>query len=231
MRSLNVIVFALGLAGCDAVADPDRDIVDKVAEIREHMHVRFAATNGIRVALTYGDLSRAQTEARIVAKLDEHEILPQWRPYVDNVRLAAFQITKSSDAVTAAKQLALLGWRCAQCHDAVPGAKLVFSKVLRQPTDRKLAATMASHQWAVARMWEGLIGPSTERWEQGSATLASAPLTITAESGELGIGDAVARIRLLATRAHDAKTTFDRADLYGQLLATCASCHRTIRDR
>jgi hypothetical protein len=231
MRPPKLIMLAVALAGCDALADPDRDLTQKVTKIREHMHVRFAATNGIRTALTYGDLPRARAEARIVADLGEREILPQWSPYVDNVRAAASQITKSEDLVTTAKQLALLGWRCAQCHEAVPDAKIVFSKVLRQPPDRKLAATMAGHQWAVARMWEGLIGPSAERWNEGGTALAKAPLTITAESGELGIGDAVARIRLLATRAHEAKTTFDRADIYGQLLATCASCHRTIRDR
>lgn len=79
------------------------------------------------------------------------------------------------------------------------------------------------------------VGPSTERWNEGATALAKAKLTITAEGDvpghELGIADDVARIRLLATRAQKSKTTYDRAQIYGDLLATCANCHHTIGDR
>jgi hypothetical protein len=237
MRASNVLALVACAAGCHAAADPgpDRNLAQKLLEIREHMHIRFAASNGIRMAVAYGDLKRAQGEARIIAALDEPEILPQWAPYVDNVRAAAFQITKAGDPGAAAKQLATLGWRCAQCHEAVPGTKTAFPKVPSPPPDPKLAAVMAGHQWASMRMWEGLIGPSEERWNQGAAALAKAPLAITAEAGapgrDLGIADDVARIRLYAARAPKAKTAYDRAQLYGELLATCAKCHSTIRDR
>jgi cytochrome c553 len=236
MRARNLLVAAL-IVGCDAAATPDsdRDFVQKLIEIRERMHARFTATNALRMAIAYGDLRRTHAEARLVADLDEPDVHPHWKPYVDNVRAAAHQITKSEDTVGAAKQLATLGWRCAQCHEAVPGTRTAFPKVPAPPADRKLAATMEGHQWATARMWEGLIGPSTDRWNEGAAALAKAPLTITAEgdiSGhELGIADDVARARLLATRAPKAKAAYDRAEIYGQLLATCANCHHAIRDR
>ena len=237
MRAPSSLLVVVLIVGCDAAADtgPDRDLVQQMIEIRGHMHARFAATNDIRVAIAAGDIGRTQAEARIVADLDEPGILPEWKPYVDNVRAAALQITQCEDTISAAKQLATLGWRCAQCHEAVPGARTAFPKVPSPPSDRRLAATMAGHEWAIARMWEGLIGPSTERWNDGASALGKAPLTITADGDvpghELGIADDVARIRLLATRAGKAKTTFDRADIYGQLLATCANCHHTIRDR
>jgi hypothetical protein len=235
MRAWNVLVVVFAAAGCDALADTDPELVQKLTEIHQHMHARFAATNNIRTAIAYGDIRRAKAEAQIVADLDEPDILPQWKPYVDNVRAAALQIAKSEDTVTASKQLAVLGWRCAQCHEAVPGAKTAFPKVPSPPSDPKLASTMANHQWATARMWEGMIGPSNERWNEGAAALAKAPLTITAEADvpdhRLGIADDVARIRLFATRAMKAKTRFDRTDIYGKLLATCANCHHTIRDR
>jgi cytochrome c556 len=230
-----VAVVALLFAGCEAAANPAPELAQKVLEVRQRMHVRFAATAGIQAAITYGDLERAQAEAKLVAELDEPDILPEWRPYLDNVRAVAKQLTTSKDAVAAAKQLATLGWRCAQCHEAVPGSKPVFPKLPEPPADPKLAATMASHQWATARMWEGLIGPSAERWNKGAAVLAKAPLTITAEGEvpghELGIADDVARLRVIATGAPKAKVAFDRAEVYGRLLATCAHCHHTIRDR
>jgi cytochrome c553 len=235
MRTLLTVLAVT--AGCDAVADPtpERDLVHKLFEIRDRMHARFAATNGVHTAIAYGDLDRARNEARTIAALDEPEILPQWKPYVDNVQAAALEITKSKDSVDAAKRLATLGWRCAQCHEAVPGAKTAFPKVPSPSADPKLAATMAGHQWATARMWEGLVGPSAERWTEGAVVLARAPLTITAEADVpghgLGIADDVARLRLFAARAPKLKLAFDRAELYGQLLATCANCHHTIRDR
>ncbi len=236
MHLATVLILTACVTACQADADPgrERDLAQQLIEIRGHMHIRFAATSGIRMAIAYGDLRRAQTEARIVATLDEPEILPQWRPYVDNVRAAAFQFTNSKDTVAAAKQLAILGRRCAQCHEAVP-AKLVFAKVAIPKGDPKLASTMAGHQWATARMWEGLIGPSNARWNEGATALAKAPLAITAEGEvpgrELGIAGDVARIRLLATRAQKANTLDDRVEIYGDLLGTCAHCHDTIRDR
>jgi cytochrome c553 len=79
-------------------------------------------------------------------------------------------------------------------------------------------------------MWDGLIGPNNERWVAGAKALQRAPLTVVAESGELGIADDVVLIRLFARRAADMTSPDDRAQLFGQLLGTCARCHSTIRD-
>jgi hypothetical protein len=90
---------------------------------------------------------------------------------------------------------------------------------------------MTDHAWAAARLWEGLVGPSPALWSTGAGALADSTLTIVAEGGELGVGDDVARIKLLATRAKKAETQDARAELYGQIMATCARCHAAIRDR
>lgn len=108
-------------------------------------------------------------------------------------------------------------------------AKIVFAKDPAPTDQNRLAAQMAGHQWAAARMWDGLIGPSTERWLDGARKLAKSSLMITAESDQLGIADDAARVRLLANRALKTKIG-DRPELYGELLATCAGCHHAIRD-
>jgi cytochrome c553 len=239
MRASSLLLLTC-IAGCQASADPSpppaRDLAAKVVALRERMHVRFAATNGVRTAISLGDLDRAHAEARTVAQLDEPDVLPAWRPYVDDIRAAAAQIVLAKDTVTAAKTMATLGRECAACHEAVPSTKkIVFPKVAPPREDPRLPSQMAGHQWAAARMWEGLIGPSTPLWLEGSSALAKAPLTITAEASEpghdLGIADDVARVRVFATRAQKAQTLDDRAQIYGELLATCAHCHYTIRDR
>jgi hypothetical protein len=142
--------------------------------------------------------------------------------------VAARAVVASEDLVEAAGATALLASRCASCHAAI-SAKVVFPKEAAPKDDPRLPTQMASHRWAVARMREGVVGPSNERWLEGARTLAKAPLTLTAESDELGIADDVARVRLLARRALTTKPG-ERGALYGELLGTCARCHHTIRD-
>ena len=229
MRTLAVLVC---LAACQVTHELD-DLARTVQEVRARMHVRFAATQRVGVAIALSDLTRAHEEARLIAKLDEPEVLPEWQPYVDNVIAAARQIELTKDTVAAANMTALLGRRCAQCHVALR-ARIKFPKEPAPITDRKLATNMASHQWAASRMWEGLIGPSDDRWLEGARLLSGARWSIVAEGDvppELGVADDVARVRLYASRAIAAKTQDDRATIYGELLGTCARCHHAIRDR
>jgi hypothetical protein len=228
MRAM--ILVALALAGCDAAADPagGGSPDQKTSAIQARMHARFAASRRMEQAIALGDLDRAREEARTIAQIEEPNLLPAWRPYFENIRSAAHQVDMSKDLVAAAKMTAVLGDNCAKCH-AANNAKLVFPKEPAPKDDPHLAARMASHQWAATQLWEGLIGPSDDRWVDGARLLAKAPLNVTAESDRLGIADDVSRVRLYANRALAAKPG-DRALIYGDLLATCAHCHYAIRD-
>lgn len=221
------------LAGCQVAPEPatPTTLVDQLLEVRHHMHQRFAASRALHAAISLGDLDRAHAEARLIADLDEPRVLPEWRPYVDGIRGAAAEIAKTGDTVAAARTFAALGLRCAACHRAVPAARPVFPAIGDPAGTPKLPAQMASHQWAAERLWEGLIGPSDERWRRGARELAGARVTIAADGGPLGIADDMARVQLLARRATKLDAPDARAALYGDLLATCAHCHFAIRDR
>jgi hypothetical protein len=242
MRALLIVAAVTGCQPSPApIAKPAltstvvaSDFAAKVMRVRVHMHVRFAAARRLEQAIVFSDLVGAHGEAKIIAELDEPDALPEWQPYISSVRDAARQIILTKDLGAAATMSALLGRRCAQCHSAGE-AKLVWSTDRAPATTTKLAANMASHQWATNKMWEGLIGPSLERWRDGAQILADAPLTIVAEADNLpadvAVGDDVARIRLLAKRALAAETPDARANVYGELLQSCVGCHATIRDR
>jgi hypothetical protein len=242
-----LIVLLMVAAGCNPTPRPARtsgtqadsspplakDLADKVRTIQLHMHVRFAAARRIEQAIAFGDLDRARGEAKIIVELAEPDVLPIWQPYIDHVRDAAHQVSIATNIVAAAKTSAILGHQCAQCH-ASTEAKIELPAERPPAKGVQLATDMASHQWATSRMWEGLILPSTERWNQGATTLAQAPLDIVAERDlppAQGVADDIARIRLLARRALEAGSMEDRTSVYGELLATCAGCHATIRDR
>lgn len=239
MRSSWILVV-IALAGCESRAAPQRrdepfdSLVKKVIETKHRMHQRFVATDTIRTAISLGDTESARAAARTIETLDEPEILPEWRPYLADLRAAAAQVAVATDPVTEAKAFALVGLRCAQCHQA-SAARIAFPTVPGPRDKPQVAGQMAAHAWAAARMWEGLIGPSPVLWRAGAESLSDARLTIVADGDvpghELGIGDDVARVRLLATRAKSVDTLEDRAEIYGEVLATCVRCHAAIRDR
>ena len=230
MRAALVLVLA-GLAGVEAAADaPPSSLAQKIAAARDRMHARFTAAKSTELAIALGDLGRAHSEAQRIAVQDEPDFLLEWRPYLDDIRHAAGQVVASGDTVTAAKTMAQLGRACARCHEAT-GASIQFPKEPAPKETQALHTQMLGHQWAAARMWEGLIGPSNDRWRAGARELATSRLTLTAEGGQLGIADDAARTKLLANRALKLDDHNERATLYGDLLATCAHCHATIRDR
>ncbi len=202
--------------------------------ISGRMHERFAATNRMHYAIALSDLDRAHREAQIVADLDEPDVLPAWQPYITDIREAARVVIATADPIAAARTMAGLGRACARCHQA-SNAKLDLAGTPMPPADPKLRASMASHQWAAGRMWQGLISPSTKHWNEGASVIEAAPLSIAAEIDQpphgLGIADDVARIRMLARRAQTVTDLDSRTELYGQLLGACVRCHATIRDR
>ena len=168
----------------------------------------------------------------LVAALRDPDVLQEWRPYLDSVRTTAQTIATTADTVAAAKAAGELGQRCGACHEA-SGARIKLGPIPAAPAGSTLAAQMAGHQWAASRMWEGLTTPSTERWQAGVVALSRARWTIAAEEPSLTrspISDDVARVRLLAERGLAAETLDARGALYGEILATCAHCHATIRD-
>jgi hypothetical protein len=222
------ILLVVALASCEVLAGPP-DLADQVRDARDRMHKRFAATTRMEHAIALGQLDRAREEARLVNALDEPDMLPEWKPYVDRIRATAREVVAAPDTVQAARSTARLGRQCAACHEA-SRAKIVFPKPPATLPGAKLGTQMVSHDWAAARMWEGLIGPDDARWLEGARRLSEARIDIAAEAGSLGIADDAARVRLLARRALVPRSQSERAELYGDLLATCAHCHFVIRD-
>ena len=82
-------------------------------------------------------------------------------------------------------------------------------------------------------MWEGLIGPSDERWIAGASALTTVPLNVVAQAVTPASMLDVDDVTLVRRDAERALTTpaGDRAALFGTLLASCAHCHALVRDR
>lgn len=203
------------------------------AALKEHMREHFAAITEVQRAVVRSNLAAAQSAARYLAEHDEHGAIAGWKPYVEALREAARRVANSQDIPTAAVAAATLGHTCARCHTA-HSAIITFAWEPQPEGDDSLVVQMRRHQWAAARLWEGLVGPSDQMWTEGASALASANFTkVTAQAKARGaeVARFATTVKSLAQRAGTLTEEDARAELYGQLLKGCASCHQLTRDR
>lgn len=193
-----------------------------------HMHEHLVRLTDVKTALLIGDLDEARGPARWLV---EHEppasIPPMYQSFVFAMRDHAADVLIAPDVEAAAKGMATIATDCAACHTAM-AVNLRFGFDEEPPSWSDLQSHMQRHQWAVDRLWEGLIGPSDASWARGIRMLAEAPLKGTENNwGEAQQeGDALAhRVHDLGVEAAAALTPEARSDVYGEIIATCAACH------
>jgi cytochrome c553 len=228
-RSSRAIVAMVAIAGCDVDVNHST-LPAELRAVSERMHLRFAAVERIERGIVTSRLGEVHHAASTIATLDDPEALPAWQPYLAGVKRAATDLTAADDVAEAAHHEAELGRQCARCHIAT-GTQLAFRDRPHPDAGVHIQHTMAGHQWGVARMWEGLIGPNEERWLSGARVLQRAPLMYIANGESLAISDDVLIVRMISSRAVLVRSSQERAALFGRLLGTCARCHATVRER
>ncbi len=130
-----------------------------------------------------------------------------------------------TDVLPVARAFGRIGTACASCHTEL-GADVRFPIELPPPTSPNVVEQMRRHAWAAERLWEGLAGPSNASWTAGAAALIGMPVDFGDNERAIRL---VARLQDLAAQARAAVTPERRADVYGDLLETCALCHGTVR--
>jgi cytochrome c553 len=140
-------------------------------------------------------------------------------------------IERAGDVAAAGLQLGKLGGTCAACHVA-ERAKLTFAYEPPPLQDDTLESQMALHEWAGARLWQGLIGPADAPWLEGARAMRAARFD-AAKSVHAKPNARVMELgELLHEQAREAGRTTDRearAQLYGHMMTTCSSCHAIVR--
>jgi cytochrome c553 len=150
--------------------------------------------------------------------------LEAWGRETALVRERAAALAAAPSLDEASRRFARVAEACASCHAATVAAKMFFPPPDAPPA--AAGARMARHRWAADRLWEGVIGNADEPWRAGLDVLAEVPAVPSP-----GDGDRTALASALqqsAVRARAQKTTSpaERARFYGELLVTCAACHR-----
>jgi cytochrome c553 len=188
------------------------------------MHERLDGLALVEPLVVRGDLEHARSVGEeLFATMGDDDAPTEWRPHVAAVRVELRALTHAEDLAAAASATARVAAQCGACHEALAAAPRLDDAPMPGGGNDE-AAAMRLHAWAVGRMREGLIGPSLERWLQGTATFAALP---GCREPDPARSDLCKRTKLRAHRAHVADSTQARVLAYGELLATCAACHRT----
>jgi len=240
---MRTLAIALLLVGCSKRSEPkvqpeapptpalvaEADAAS--ADLKEHMREHFATVSDLQRAVAAGRLPQAKADALWLIDHEEPAKLAAWKPYIAELRTAALEVIAAPDLPSAAAITSRLGRACNHCHDATR-AVVAFAWEAPPPDGRDLAVQMRRHQWAAARLWEGLVGPSDTMWRGGAAVLATTQLDVASAGDGAPRGDIAAlakAVRELATTAATVDEPDARAKLYGELLSVCAGCHRLVR--
>ncbi|MBT8338360.1 MAG: hypothetical protein KJO11_17365 [Gemmatimonadetes bacterium] len=191
----------------------------------DRMFDHFTRASSVQSALIVGDVDGARRPASWLA---EHDAVattaPGDRGWIDALRTASVEIRDATSVDEAADATGRLARSCAGCHTS-SNAGPRFRPAGEPPEGDDRSSHMTRNLWAMDRMWEGLIGASSDTWEAGARAIADEePESFSGGSAVAALARA---IHEQATRA-ERTPTGNRAEVYADLLKTCAGCHTLV---
>lgn len=238
-RCLAALFLSTLLGGCPKDAPPkqadpapkkkvEKEFNQPMASKAATMTGHFIRVGVIKTAIVQGDLEEAKKLAGALTR-ESDEQPKEWEPYTTALREAATKLTQANTLERAAIELGNLGAVCGDCHKALKSGPK-FEVLTERAADE--IPHMRRHEWAINMMWDGLVGPSTERWDLGTAAFPKSPLTAKSlektEAPAEGLAELEAAAHELAQIAARAETQQKRASDFGSVLSTCAACHSRI---
>lgn len=199
------------------------------APLKAAMTEHFAQAVQIEQAVIDGDLGQAKAHAEWIVGQQLEQGLPEaWGPQLQIMVAAARRVAAAEDLPSAARATGELIAGCGACHQAI-GSGPRFPEPSPVVEGETTDARMQRHRWAASRLREGIIGPSASLWAAGAGAISVAP----PEPCPIPDAEILApevlnlRERIHAIGAQAAETTEHaaQAEVYGELLTTCAGCH------
>jgi cytochrome c553 len=196
------------------------------------MTEHFVRANQLYAAVVAGHLDSVRLRAQAILSRETGEGLPaRSMAHLDELRAFTSLAVRAPDVESAAGAVARVAAACGNCHAFLRRGP-EYGATAAPPADTDVASRMRRHRWAADRLWEGLIGPSDEAWRAGAQVLRDAALYTDALTHDVTKYEQVTK---LAWTVHENGARSDittdrhvRADLYGQLLGTCARCHEVL---
>jgi len=208
-----------GIADAPKPKPPERFERDDVQ--RMHMHENFDLLRAIERLLIVGKLEEAKRFAAAISEAPDAPAHGPWATHVIAVRDRAAALARATTIEQAVRLEASLAGACAACH-VEAGVAAEFRTFPVPPDKTTIEARMLRHRWAADRLWEGIVSGAEEPWRAGLDVLAAKPLDWGPDRAVHG-----RKLQRLALDARKQRVPNieNRTAAYGEMLATCASCH------
>jgi cytochrome c556 len=193
----------------------------------------FETAAELYAAVAAGDLSRVKAAGEDLLARETGAGMPAGaQDRVEELQAFTRLAVGAPDVTAAARAVARVGAACGSCHRQVKRGPN-YERLSDAPQGGSpVAERMLRHRWAADRLWEALVGPSDKAWDAGVTVLSDAPLFTDELTREVAQYEAVTRLAWtvhdVGARSRDVHDVRARADLFGDLLATCASCHTLL---
>lgn len=185
----------------------------------------------VREAIVRGDLGSARrnaVELGAVTVGGSPELLERSK----DLSAAADAIAQAPDLAAAARATGAMVRTCGDCHARLTGPTRL-EVAPPPPLEGGRRVRMRRHNWAMNRLWDGLVANSEEPWRAGAEVLADAKLPpgdlVPRANRAPEVEQIAASVSVLGQRALAASDTNVRSEIYGELLTTCADCHGRVR--
>ena len=201
-----------------------KSMPDRLAQMQHH----FTQVGLVHEAVIRGDLLGLRDPAKRLADLEQPpRVAPAAAQYVLAIRTAAQRAVDARDLASAASATASMLLSCGDCHRVV--GTMPAPATPKRADVGGLVGHMLEHQRAVDEMLEGLFIPSESQWIRGATRFRAAPLQRQSLPRDRKLTREILlaeeRVHQLADRAIKAAGSNDRAEIYAQVLTTCANCH------
>jgi len=199
--------------------------------IESFMLEHFVISTWARDSIVDGDLEAIRKPLLALAEYSYASVAPGgWMVGIARMQLAARLTAQAQTLSAAASGIAAMGRTCGQCHREQGGPDVQYYMAEDgAPKSDTFGRRMFRHAWAVERLWEGLTSPSDNAWMAGASALTLAPSAAPETQPTLtpAVIKTLDRVRALGARAVRADSADAREKIYGELLVTCAECHRS----
>lgn len=208
---------------------PDAGVRAPLSKLEDYMIDHYAIVTLSRDAVIGGSLEGLRLPLLTFAEHEYADVAAgAWMPWIAKLQEAALLTAQAETLERAAMGVATMARECGACHTAgARGPVFATHAALQLQPRNSFDARMGRHMWAAERLWEGLVGPDDEAWLAGASALAK--ISSTAPTGHGAVPPAFATalldVRTLGQKALEASNQAERADVYGLMLAGCASCH------
>lgn len=237
MRSLLLLALAACSQSSRAGTDPDqaeppRPVqLDRPAVVQFHMRTHLTDLRTIERHLIAGRLEEAQATAFMLTKPAKDPGLEPWQALADRVITEAKGLVDAKSIDDGCRRVARVAEACAECHLKTQTTP-VFPEATPPPgDDGSPLARMARHQWAVDRLWEGMVAGTDGPWVSGLEILAASPLPFTTLTDAPALASRLQQLAgdALARHRDQSETLDSRTTTYGEMLVTCSACHSSLQ--